>query len=308
MRAVIVREFGGPEALELVEVPTPTPGPGEVRIKVAAAAVNPVDLQTRAGQLPVEQLPVGVGWDVAGVIDAVGTDVAGFAVGDAVIGLDDRLVKDLGPYAEYHVIAADAIAAAPRSVDAVHAATLPMNAVTAAQALDLAGTPAPGQTLLVTGAAGAVGGYTVELAIARGWHVVGVANPSDEAVVRGFGAQTFVPRTDDLAGAVRTAFPDGVDAAVDAAYQPYAVLGAVRDGGRYVNLGPLLGPITTERGIEVVDQFVHHDGARLATLVQLVDAGRLTPRVAETFPLAEAGAAHELLAKGGLRGRAVLVP
>jgi NADPH2:quinone reductase len=308
MHAVVVEEFGGPEALKTDEVPVPEPGPGEVRIRVVAAAVNPVDLQTRAGRLPVDRLPVGLGWDVAGTIDALGPDVAGFAVGDAVIGLDDRLVKDLGPYAEYHVIGAEAIAAAPRSVDAVHAATVPMNAVTADQALELAGPPAPGQTLLVTGAAGAVGGYAVELAATRGWHVVAVANPSDEAAVRGFGARTFVPRTDELAGAVRSVFPDGVDVAVDAAYQPYAVLGAVRDGGRYVNLGPLLGPITSERGIEVVDQFVHHDAARLASLVQLVDAGQLTPRVAETFPLTEAGAAHELLAKGGLRGRVVLVP
>jgi NADPH:quinone reductase-like Zn-dependent oxidoreductase len=307
MHAVIVREFGGTDALELVEVPPPSPGPGEVRIKVAAAGVNPVDLQTRAGDLPVDRLPVGLGWDVAGVIDAVGPSVEGFAVGDTVIGLDDRLVKELGPYAEYQVIAADALAAAPRTVDAVHAATLPLNAVTAAQALDLADL-APDQTLLVTGAAGAVGGYAVELAAARGWHVVAIANPSDEAVVRAFGAQTFVPRTDDLADAVRAVFADGVDAALDAAYQPTAVLGAVRDGGGYVNLGPLLGPVSTERDIRILDQFVHHDSVRLASLVQLVDAGRLTLRVAETFPLAEAAAAHELVAKGGLRGRVVLVP
>lgn len=307
MRAVIVREFGGPEALELADVPVPEPGPGEVRIKVAAAAVNPVDHQTRAGDLPVERLPVGLGWDVAGTVDAVGPSVAGFAAGDAVIGLDDRLDKDLGPYAEYHVIAAAALAPAPRSVDAVHAATLPLNAVTAAQAMDLPELE-PGQTLLVTGAAGAVGGYAVELAAARGWHVVAIANPSDEAVVRGFGARTFLARTDDLAAAVRSVFPDGVDAVLDAAYQPAAVLGTVRDGGGYVNVGPLLGPVTTERGIQILDQLVHHDGALLTELARLVDAGRLTPRVAATFPLAEVAAAHELAGKGGLRGRVVLVP
>jgi NADPH:quinone reductase-like Zn-dependent oxidoreductase len=307
MRAVIVREFGGPAALEITERPTPEPGPGQVRIKVAAAAVNPVDLSTRAGHLPVDRLPVGLGWDVAGTIDAVGPLVDGFAVGDAVIGLDDRLVKDLGPYADHHVLDVEAIAAAPRSVDAVHAATLPLNAVTAAQALDLADL-APGQTLLITGAAGGVGGYAVELAAARGWHVAAVANPSDEATVRDFGAQTFVPRTDDLAGAVRSVFPDGVDAVLDTTYQPAAVFGTVRDGGGYVNIAPVLGPLTSERGIRILDQWVHHDGARLTSLVRLVDAGQLTPRVAETFPLAEVAAAHELAGKGGLRGRVVLVP
>jgi NADPH:quinone reductase-like Zn-dependent oxidoreductase len=320
MRAVIVREFGAPELLELADVPTPEPGPGQVRIKVAAAAVNPVDLQTRAGRLPIEQLPVGLGWDVAGVIDSVGPSVQGlpvqglsvqgFAVGDAVVGLDDRLVKDLGPYADYHVLAADAVAAAPRTVDAVAASTLPLNAVTAAQALELADL-APEQTLLVTGAAGAVGGYAVELAAARGWHVVAIASPSDEATVRGFGARTFLPRparVDDLAAAVRSVFPDGVDAVLDTTYQPAAVLGAVRDGGGYVNIAPALGPVASERGIRILDQWVHHDGARLAELVELVDAGRLTLRVAETFPLTEAAAAHELAGKGGLRGRVVLVP
>jgi NADPH:quinone reductase-like Zn-dependent oxidoreductase len=310
MRAVIVREFGGPEALELADVPTPEPGPGQVRIKVAAAAVNPVDLSTRAGHLPIDSQPLGLGWDVAGAIDAVGPSVHGFAVGDAVVGLDDRLVKELGSYADYHVIAADAVAAAPRTVDAVAASTLPLNAVTAAQALDLADL-APEQTLLVTGAAGAVGGYAVELAAARGWHVVAIANPSDEATVRSFGARTFLPRTsrpDEVTAAVRSVFPDGVDAVLDTTYQPAAVLGTVRDGGGYVNIAPVLGPLASERGIRILDQLVHYDGARLAELVELVDAGRLTVRVAETFSLTEVAAAHELAGKGGLRGRVVLVP
>jgi len=307
MHAVIVREFGGPEALELADVPTPEPGPGQVRIKIAAAAVNPVDLGTRAGHLPVDPLPVGLGWDLAGTIDAVGPSVEGFAVGDDVVGLDDRLVKELGPYADYHVIAASAVAAAPHTVDAVAASTLPLNAVTAAQALDLANLT-PGQTLLVTGAAGAVGGYAVELAAARGWHVVAIANPSDEAAVRGLGARTFLPRTDDVVATVRSVVPDGVDAVLDTTYQPAAVLGTVRDGGGYVNIAPVLGPVATERGIRILDQWVHYDGALLAELVELVDAGRLTLRVAETFPLAQVAAAHELAGKGGLRGRVVLVP
>ena len=307
MRAVLVSTFGGPEALEIVEVPTPQPDSGQVRIQIAAAAVNPVDLQTRAGHVPVDQTPVGLGWDVAGTIDAVGAGVTGFAVGDAVVAIEDRLIMELGPYAEFIVLDVDAVAPAPRTVDAVAASTLPLNALTAAQALDLADL-APGQTLLVTGAAGAVGGYAVELAAARGLHVVANAGASDEATVRAWGARTFVPRSDDVVGAVRAVLPDGVDAVLDTIYRPAEVLGAVRDGGAYVNIAPMLGPVATERGIRALDQFVHNDGARLAELAQLVDAGQLTLRVADTFPLAEVAAAHELAAKDGLRGRVVLVP
>jgi NADPH:quinone reductase len=308
MRAVLVSRFGGPETLDITEVPTPEPGPGQVRIKVAAAAVNPVDLKTRAGDMPIDDaLPVGLGWDVAGVIDAVGSGVDGVTVGDAVIALEHNLVKPLGPYAEFLVVDAAAVAPAPRTVDAAAASTLPLNAITAAQALNLADLPA-GSTLLVTGAAGAVGGYAVELAAARDLHVVALAGAGDEATVRGWGARTFVPRSDDIAAAVRAVFPDGVDAVLDTLDQPADVLGAVRDGGVYINLAPLAGPVATEREIRVLDQAVHHDGALLGELAELVDAGRLTLRVAETFPLAQVAAAHELAGKGGVRGRVVLIP
>ncbi|HEY7049786.1 MAG TPA: NADP-dependent oxidoreductase [Jatrophihabitantaceae bacterium] len=309
MRAVLVGRFGGPETLDVTEVPLPEPGPGQVRIKVAAAAVNPVDLFTRAGQVPIDPdtLPVGLGWDAAGSIDAVGAGVSGLAGGDAVIAFEDHLTKPLGPYAEYLVVDADAVAPAPRTVDATAAATLPLNATTAAQALDLADLPS-GSTLLIAGAAGAVGGYAVQLAAARGLRVVALAGAGDEADVRAWGAEMFVPRSDDIAPAVRATFPDGVDAALDTVYQPADVLGAVRNGGVYINLTPPASPVATERGIRALDQIVHRDSALLAELSRLVDAGRLTLRVAETFPLAEVAAAHELAGKSGVRGRVVLIP
>ena len=311
MRAIFVHTFGGPDALELIDVPTPQPGPGQIRIKVAAATVNPVDAETRDATLqhaiPTDRLPVGVGWDVAGTVDALGAGVAGFAVGDTVTALDDRLVKDIGAYAEYVVLDADTAAPAPRTADPVAASTLPLNGVTAVQSLDLIDL-APGQTMLVTGAAGAVGGYVVELAAARGLHVVALGGGADERDVRRLGAQTFVARSADPAAAVRTVFPDGVDGAIDAAELRSQVLGAVRDGGKYVNLGPLHGPVKTERGVRVLDQVVHRDQAVLAELARMVDRGALTLRVADTLPLDHATAAHELLGKGGLRGRIVLVP
>ncbi|MGW4833616.1 NADP-dependent oxidoreductase [Amycolatopsis japonica] len=310
MRAVVVRRFGGPEVLEFAEVPVPSPGPGQVRVKVAAAAVNPVDAGTRTGFLteagivpPREAL--GIGWDVAGTVDAVGDDVTGFAIGDSVIGLRDRPSAALGTYAEFVVLDADALAAAPRTASPEEAATLPLNGLTAVQALDLLDLP-PGATVLVTGAAGAVGGYAVTLAKARGFRVVAVAGSADEALVRGFGAEVFVPRGDFLADRVRAVIPGGVDAALDTALLGLEALDAVASRGRFVVFAAGAAPIPL-RGITVEHVWIRADGTALAGLAALVDDGTLALRVADTLPLGEAVKAHELLAAGGLRGRLVLI-
>ncbi|MER7862848.1 NADP-dependent oxidoreductase [Amycolatopsis japonica] len=310
MRAVVVRRFGGPEVLEFAEVPVPSPGPGQVRVKVAAAAVNPVDAGTRtgflteAGIVPPREV-LGIGWDVAGTVDAVGDDVTGFAVGDSVIGLRDRPSAALGTYAEFVVLDADALAAAPRTASAEEAATLPLNGLTAVQALDLLDLP-PGATVLVTGAAGAVGGYAVTLAKARGFRVVAVAGSADEALVRGFGAEVFVPRGDFLADRVRALIPGGVDAALDTALLGLEALDAVANRGRFVVFAAGAAPIPL-RGITVEHVWIRADGAALTGLATLVDDGTLALRVADTLPLGEAVKAHELLAAGGLRGRLVLI-
>ncbi|MFE5505194.1 NADP-dependent oxidoreductase [Amycolatopsis japonica] len=310
MRAVVVRRFGGPEVLEFADVPVPSPGPGQVRVKVAAAAVNPVDAGTRTGFLteagivpPREAL--GIGWDVAGTVDAVGDDVTGFAIGDSVIGLRDRPSAALGTYAEFVVLDADALAAAPRTASPEEAATLPLNGLTAVQALDLLDLP-PGATVLVTGAAGAVGGYAVTLAKARGFRVVAVAGSADEALVRGFGAAVFVPRGDFLADRVRAVIPGGVDAALDTALLGLEALDAVASRGRFVVFAAGAAPIPL-RGITVEHVWIRADGTALAGLAALVDDGTLALRVADTLPLGDAVKAHELLASGGLRGRLVLI-
>ena len=309
MRAVVVRAFGGPQALELVDVPVPGAGPGQVRIRVGAAAVNPVDAVTRAGVLAAAGLmevraETGIGWDVAGVVDAVGPQVAGFSPGDRVIGLRDRLDVPLGTYAEYVVLDAAAVAPAPAGVPAVAAATLPLNALTADQALGLLGL-ATGSTLLVTGAAGAVGGFAVELAALRGLRVVAVAGPADEDLVRRLGAEWFVPRGAALAERVRGSVPGGVDGAVDAALTGVAALGAVRARGSFVAVAAGAAPVGL-RGITVHNQWVAADGLALARLSALAERGLLTLRVAGIHPLEEVVRAHRRLAEGGLRGRLVL--
>jgi NADPH:quinone reductase-like Zn-dependent oxidoreductase len=311
MRAVVVRSFGGPEVLEVVEVPVPAPGTGQVRIRVEAAAVNPVDLATRAGVLAevglmVPRPVVGIGWDVAGVIDEVGPDTTGFTVGDRVIGLSDRLDVSVGTYAEFVVLDADAVAAAPERVSAAEAATLPLNGLTAAQSLAALGLR-EGQTLLVTGAAGGLGGLITQLAAERGLRVVAMAGVDDEQLVRARGAQLFIPRDADLAEAVRAVVPGGVDAAIDAAIIGVAALGAVRAGGAFVAVVSGAAPPPL-RATRVVNVWIRADGPRLAALARLVDAGRLTLPVAGRYPLEEAAAAHQRFAEGGLRGRLVIVP
>ena len=294
MRAAVVRTFGGPEAVEVVETERPEPGARQVRIRVAASALNPVDAGVREGVFGGAGQQIGLGWDIAGTVDATGVATA-WSVGDEVVALDYGMVEPLGAHAEYVVVDTDAVAEAPATVDAVHAATLPLNALTAVQALDRLELT-PGQSLLVTGAAGAVGGYAVQLAAHRGVTVTGLAREGDAELVRSLGA-THVTSVE--AGAF--------DAVLDAAVLGETALAWVRDGGAYTGVIPQAQPASV-RGVRTAAVEVSADGARLAELVRLVDEGVLTPRVAETFALDDAAKAHARLAEGGVRGRLVLVP
>ncbi|MFE4862261.1 NADP-dependent oxidoreductase [Streptomyces sp. NPDC056670] len=308
MRAIVVKAFGEPDVLEVAEVAVPEPGAGQVRIRVRAATVNPVDVATRAGALApflpeLDQYPLG--WDVAGTVDALGEGVDGFEAGEAVVGLSDWFATMAGAQAEYIVLNASAVAIAPSGVPATEAATLPLNGLTALQALDLLGL-SEGQSLVVTGAAGAVGGYALQLAARRGLKVYGVAGPEDREFVTAAGA-TFVGRTENLSEAVRAALPGGADGVLDTAVLGAAALAAVRDGGAYTGV---FGPAAPEpeRGIRVDAVSVQSNADQLAELVFLVESGALTLRVARTFGFDEAAEAHAQFAKGGTRGRLVLVP
>ena len=310
MRALVVRRPTGPDSLEIIDTPVPEPGPGQVRIAVTAAAVNPIDLMTASGALvelgmspPREQF--GLGWDVAGTVDAVGLGVD-LAVGVEVIGLSDELVKPLKTHAEFVVLDAAAVVPAPREHDAASAASFALNALTALQALDALDLPS-GATVLITGAAGALGGFAVELAAQRNLRIIAVARAEDEQLVAGFGADLFVPRSDDPVPAIRQIVPEGVDGLIDAAALGAAVHEAVRTGGdvSYV-FGDGAPPLGT-RGITVREIFVNANAAELSTLVESVESKRLSIRVAATFPFDDAVGAYGRLAKGGVRGRIVLI-
>ncbi|MFJ4782325.1 zinc-binding dehydrogenase [Streptomyces sp. NPDC088794] len=307
MRAAVVRKIGGPEAVEVVEVPLPEPGPFEVRVKVAAAALNPADAAVWGGFFgPLEEVEyVGLGLDAAGTIDAVGTGVL-LEVGTPVIVYDARVLRPTKTQAEYLVTDLNSLAPAPEGMDLTLAATIPLNATTAVQALDHLPLR-PRDTLLVTGAAGAVGGYAVELARTRGVRVVAQGRPEDEEFLRGLGARWFVSRDEELGEAVRRLVPKGVDGVLDAAALGAPAMAAVRDGGVFVSVRVDVLP-EPERGVVVRHTSAGPEATRLSYVSALAEVGVLTPRVGPIFPLSQAADAHARLAAGGLRGRIVLVP
>src|SRR3954454_7604693 len=309
MRAAGVTEFGGPEALHVVDVPAEPLGPGQVRLRVQAAAVNPTDTYARAGAYagrdPVKTPPWVPGMDVAGTVLEVGDGVDHVAVGEPAMGIVVPSGAH-GGYREDLVLPAGSVVPAPAGTTAVEASTLPMNAMTARFALDLMGL-SPGQVVAVTGAAGAFGGYVVQLAKADGLTVVADASEADEKLVLGLGADVVVRRGDDVAARIREQFPDGVDGLADGSVQDALVLPAVRDGGAVATVRGYRGD--GQRGVRVFPTLVRRvaeDRAALDRLRQQVEDGTLTLRVARTLPAEQAPEAHRVLEAGGVRGRLVL--
>lgn len=311
MRGVGVIEFGGPEALQVVDLPETHAGTGEVRIRVHAAAVNPTDTGlrngSRAAMLADVPPPYVPGMDLAGVIDEVGASTdTDLAVGDAVMAM---VVPNAthGAYRESIVLAADSVVCAPAGATHVEACTLPMNGLTARQSLDQLALR-PGQTIAVTGAAGCYGGYVVQLAKAEGLRVIADASEADEQLVAALGADVVVRRGDDVARRIREAAPDGVDGLADGSVQAELVVAAVRDGGAFASVRGWRG--TGERGIAFHRTMVpnyDHRADLLGQLREQAENGTVTLRVAATYPPEEAAAAHARLEAGGTRGRCVIV-
>lgn len=310
MRAVGVPRFGGPEVLEVIERELPQPGAGEVRVRVGAATVNPTDIGLRAGTFAERyaglEPPFIPGMELAGEIDAVG-EGSGWSLGERVIAIVLPARALGGAQAEYVVVPALSVARAPAGASVEQAATLPMNGLTVRRALDMLAL-APGATLAVTGSAGAVGGYAIELGKREGLTVIADAAPVDEALVRSLGADVVVPRGEAFsAAAIRAAFPDGVDAVIDAALLGPAILPAVRDEGRLIAVRPFAGE--SERGIDIALALVGDYATNQQALRELsrqAGAGELTLRVAGSYPAEEAAQAHRRLEAGGVRGRLLI--
>jgi NADPH:quinone reductase-like Zn-dependent oxidoreductase len=299
-RTAVVRSPSGPDSIEIIDTPIVEPRAGEVRIAVAAAPVNPVDLGVAGGffhGLGLIRQPkwTGLGWDFAGTVLATGPGVeieVGSRVAGVVLGFD----RDFGTYAEQLVVPAADLAVVPEGLDLVAASTVPLNGLAAAQIVDLLGdAPDTGDRLLVTGAAGAVGGFVVALAPERGWRVTGLARDDDEAFVRGLGAE----------------FTTHVEPSWDAVADGGSLLGRglalVRNGGVFVGVRPNASP-DPERGVRVEVLETRADGRRLRELLARAADGRLPIRLQAVVPLEGAADAHRAMARGGVRGRYVLAP
>jgi NADPH2:quinone reductase len=305
-----VTRFGGPDALQVVDLPDPEVGPGQLCIRVRAAAVNPTDTGLRSGAR-AEMLkdippPYVLGMDAAGVLVQIGEGVStDLQVGDHVMAIVVPHGSH-GAYAEQIVVPAESVARVPAGATDAEAATLPMNGLTARLALVLLGLE-PGRILAVTGAAGAVGGYAVQLGKADGLRVIADASEADEELVKELGADVVVRRGPEFSERVRQAVPGGVDGLVDAALLNELVIPAVRDGGRIATVRGFRGD--QERGVTFHPVMVRNyagEQDKLDRLRRQVEAGQLTLRVARVVPAEQAADAHRLLEAGGTRGRLVL--
>ena len=310
MRAVGVVEFGGPEALRLVDLDEVHAGPGEVRLRVLATAVSPTDTHIRAGTRPDladAPRPLIPGMDAAGEIDEIGPGTeTDLAIGDRVMAMVSPSGTH-GAYREQLVLPADSVARAPAGSTHAEASTLPMNALTARLSLDQLALP-PGSTLAVTGAAGCYGGYVVQLAKADGLRVVADASEKDEALVAELGADIVVRRGDDIAERIRAAVPEGVDALADGSVQNALTLAAIRDGGAYASVRGWKGADERDLTFHRTWVFEYQNRADLLDrLREQVEAGQVTLRVASEHPAADAAEAHRRLEAGGVRGRCVIV-
>ncbi|MEU9878926.1 NADP-dependent oxidoreductase [Streptomyces phaeochromogenes] len=318
MRAVAVTEYGGPEVLRLVDLAEPHAGPGQVRIRVHAAAVNPADTLLRIGDTDgamseVVPQPYRPGMDLAGVIDEIGEETdTDLELGDRVMAMVVPIDASGGAYAEFVVLDSRQVSRSPEGARHVEAATVPMNGLTARLAIDVLSLP-PGAWIAITGAAGGVGGYAVELAKADGLRVIADAAAADVDLVRGLGADVVVARGDGIADRILEVRPGGVDAVIDTALLGAQVEPALRPGGQFAILrGPTergASPLSGRPGVHVRDVWVpeyRFATDKLEQLRLLVEDGKLSMRVAAVYPASEAAETHRRLEAGGVRGRLVL--
>ena len=311
MRAAVVDAFGPPELIQLRHIPRPRPGRGELLVEVVAAGVNPVDASNRldgswAGLSP----PVVLGSDASGIVVGVGDDVDEFAVGDAVFYFSDFLGTRLGSYAEYQAILADIVAGKPESVTFAEAAALPLAAGTAYETVVRRLAVRSGETLLIHGAAGGVGGYAVQLAADLGARVLAVARAEHAEYLAGLGAEATLDYTTADVSELVARNHGLVDAVADFVGGESIVssLPIVAEGGRLATACALAGDldVAVDRNLTIHGVLVRPDGTRLAALSELVSAGRLRPLIRRELPLDQAADAHREVERGHGRGKIVL--
>lgn len=310
MRVVSQHAYGGPEVLDVIDAEIPEPLPTEIRVRVVAAGVNPVDYKTRSGRGMAAVLgepPFVLGWDVAGVVDAVGAGVTRFAVGDEVFGMP-WFPRQAGAYGEYVTAPSRHFAARPDGLDAVAAAALPLAGLTAWQCLVDVAELRVDQRVLIHAAGGGVGHLAVQIAKSRGAHVIGTASAGKHRLLGALGLDEVI----NYQGAAFEHVVEPVDVVLDLVGGEVAMrsLDALAPGGLLVSLlpGAAADAIAAApgRGLRATGVLVEPDGDGLEELASLARSGDLRAEVAETFPLDRAAAAHELGETGRVAGKLVL--
>ncbi|MFI6335648.1 NADP-dependent oxidoreductase [Streptomyces sp. NPDC050535] len=307
MRVISQQVLGGPEVLEEVEVERPAPRPNEILVRVRAAGVNPTDWKHRATGGFLGEPPFVLGWDVSGVVEAVGIGVAGFKTGDEVFGMLSYPFGH-GSHAEYVAAPARAFALKPAGIDHIQAGALPLVSLTAWQALVENADVQPGQRVLIHAAAGGVGHVAVQIAKARGAYVIGTASAGKHDFLRGIGVDEAIDyRETDFTEAVKD-----VDIVLDTIGGDNAVrsLHVLRPGGIVVSILPIGTEDFYEEaerlGVRAVRMLVDADRTGLRAIAELVEAGKLRATIAGAFPLADAAEAHALGGTGRTTGKLVL--
>lgn len=306
--AVTYTARGGYDVIQLAERAVPPPGAGEVRIAVHAAGVNPTDILLRDPAPGLNAWPVVPGIDAAGIIEAVGAGISRLRVGQKVMAVTNPRSAGGGAQAQHIVVSAASVVPIPANVSLTQAATLPMNGLTALLALEFAALK-EGQLLAISGGAGLLAQYTIAFAKRRGLKVVADAKPSDIELVRGYGADIVVERSDDIASAIRTAAPQGADALLDTAALGTKSFGALRDDGTYIPVR-LWGDQPGERNLTIKPLMVYSAFERTEWLELLriaVEAGDIRLRVAREYGMHEVADAQRALSAGSLQGRPVIV-
>ncbi|MBV9611328.1 MAG: NADP-dependent oxidoreductase [Acidobacteriaceae bacterium] len=305
MRAVAIDRYGGPEQIQLMNLPVPQPAKDEVLVKIRAAGVNLVDTMVRSGYRAKNRFPTILGWDFAGIVERAGSAVSEFAPGDEVYGYNVESVQ--GTYAEYTTVPAAYTSKKSKRLTFIEAAALPCVGLTAYNTLVEHLGIQSGETVLITAASGGVGTVAVQIAKARGCRVIATASARNHEFLKGLGVDQAIDYTQrDWIEAVRERFPHGVDALMNCigGETKRRSPSAVRDGGRlaWISGEEPLGP-PMERSISGVFSFGFPKRATFEALTQLVDEGKLRVHVDRVYPLAQAREAQERIADGDRQGQ-----
>ncbi len=312
MKASIIRSFGGPDRFELSDLPKPTPGPGQVLVRVVAASVNPVDYKIRqSGSWAGVPMPAILGYDAAGVVEALGTGAKRFKPGDEVF-YSARIFGRQGTYAEYHVEDEEILALKPKALSFEQAAAVPLAAITAYDSVITFFGTKPGDTVLIHAGAGGVGHFAVQLAKAAGARVLATGRSVNTELIKGFGADEVIDyqKLSFEDEALRLTGGRGVDAAFDTVggNTVSRSIQAVRPYGKLATVVSLEGSLAgmQAKNLTLYFGFMERTEAKIQTMATLIERGQLWPAIDSVFGLDQVAAAHERLEAGGIKGKIVI--